>query len=248
MRRASRKMGFAPPRLRCAGMQVPYLNPPGRTAGAKGEKRLGDALKPIRDEVTAFRWFQHPTLPADLVGPLTLVLPPKVILDGELLVWDTGRGRCSFSLLQSRLTAGRRLATVADQHPAHLVAFDLLRDGRGTELLDQPLGVRRAKLQRLLRAAPPQVVLCPQTQDHAVALGWLADFGVAGIEAKQTDERYRVGSRAWTKVRARETAEYVVGGVTGSVQRPATLLLGRFDGTGVLRYRVNASHPGGAPA
>ena len=60
---------------------------------------------------------------------------------GELLVWDAERGRCSFSLLQRRLTAGRGLTNVVRQHPAHFVAFDVLRDGRGVELLDQPLTV-----------------------------------------------------------------------------------------------------------
>jgi hypothetical protein len=46
--------------------------------------------------------------------------------------------------LQRRLTAGRHLAEVVRDHPAHLVAFDLLRDGRGIEVLDQPLATRRA--------------------------------------------------------------------------------------------------------
>ena len=50
--------------------------------------------------------------------------------------------------VQRRLTAGRRLPEIVRQHPGHFVAFDLLRDGRGVELLDQPLTVRRAKLAR----------------------------------------------------------------------------------------------------
>ncbi|AEV86808.1 ATP dependent DNA ligase [Actinoplanes sp. SE50] len=181
----------------------------------------------------------------DLVGPLTAALPPRAVLDGELLVWDPDRGRCSFGLLQRRLVAGRRIAEVSRKHPAHLVAFDLLRDGRGTELLDQPLSVRRAKLERMLRTAPPQLVLCPQTAVPAVARGWMQDLGTAGIEGvviKKIDERYRPGTRSWTKVRTRDTAEYVVGGVTGTVDHPVTLLLGRYDRTGTLRY-TGQTHP-----
>src|SRR5262245_56490470 len=81
----------------------------------------------------------------DLVDPLTKVLPAKAVVDGEVIVWDTGQGRCDFSRLQRRLIAGRALVDEARRHPAHFVAFDLLRDGRGTELLDQPLARRRAE-------------------------------------------------------------------------------------------------------
>jgi ATP-dependent DNA ligase len=184
-------------------------------------------------------------LPADLAGPLAAALPPKAVIDGELLAWDVDRGRCSFSLLQRRLTAGRRIAEVASRYPAHLVAFDILRDGRGTELLDQPLSVRRAKLERLLRAAPAQLVICPQTTDHAVAQTWLRELTTAGIEGviiKRINDHYRPGTRSWTKVRARESTEYVVGAVTGTLQHPTTLLLGRFDDAGVLRY-TGRTHP-----
>lgn len=140
----------------------------------------------------------------DLVNPLVELLPARTVLDGELLVWDTQRGRCSFTLLQHRLTAGRRLPEIVRKHPAHLVAFDLLRDGRGVELLDQPLSTRRTKLERLLRGAPPQIAVCPQTDDREVALGWLRDLGVAGVEGiviKPAASIYRPGAHLWTKVR-----------------------------------------------
>ena len=181
----------------------------------------------------------------DLMGPLASALPPKTVLDGELLVWDTARGRCSFSLLQRRLTAGRRLSEVVERFPAHLVAFDLLRDGRGVELLDKPLNTRRAKLDRLLRDAPSQFAVCPQTTDRTVAQDWLRDLGIAGVEGvviKPISSRYRLGAKMWTKVRIHETAEYVIGGVTGSLEWPVTLLLGRFDDCGTLRY-TGQTHP-----
>jgi ATP-dependent DNA ligase len=181
----------------------------------------------------------------DLVLPLTACLPARAVLDGELLVWDVERGRCSFSLLQRRLTAGRNLPEVVRKYPAHLVAFDLLRDGRGVELLEQPLAARRRKLQRLLNGAPLELAVCPQTSDRDVALGWLRDLGVAGVEGvviKQADSRYHPGTGLWTKVRARETTEFVIGGVTGALDRPVTVLLARFDSRGTLRF-VGQSHP-----
>lgn len=54
--------------------------------------------------------------------------------------------------------------------------------------------------------------------------------------AKPAAGRYQPGGAGWMKVRSRTTAEYVIGGVTGSVAWPVSLLLGRFDGWGVLRY------------
>jgi ATP-dependent DNA ligase len=181
----------------------------------------------------------------DLHDPLTAALPPTSVLDGEVLVWDTDHGRCTFSLLQRRLTAGRRLAEVVRQYPAHFVAFDLLRDCRGVELLDQPLTTRRAELERLLRQAPPPLAVCPQTDDPDVAHGWLSELGVAGVEGvvvKPVGGRYQPGVAGWTKVRATVTADYVIGGVTGSLAWPASLLLGRFDDRGVLRY-AGQTHP-----
>jgi len=181
----------------------------------------------------------------DLLAPLAATLPPRTVIDGEILVWDTERGRCSFSLLQRRLTAGRRLTDIAGRFPAHLVAFDLLRDGRGVELLEQPLTVRRAKLERLLRATPTQIAVCPQTASRSVAQAWLDDLGVAGVEGvvvKPANGHYRPGSPVWTKIRTRNTTEHVIGGVTSTVERPATLLLGRFDDGGVLRY-TGRTHP-----
>jgi ATP-dependent DNA ligase len=181
----------------------------------------------------------------DLVEPLTAVLPPRAVIDGEIIVWDSVRGRCDFSSLQRRLIAGRALDQQIRRHPVHYVAFDLLRDGGGAELVDQPLSQRRGKLERLLAGAPAQIAVCPQTGSLAVAQDWMSQTAVAGIEgvvAKPVNGRYRPRRAGWTKTRARTTAEYVIGGITGSLARPASLLLGRLDGGQVLRY-LGQTHP-----
>ncbi|MFF9113902.1 ATP-dependent DNA ligase [Streptomyces sp. NPDC014805] len=63
-------------------------------------------------------------------------LPDGLVLDGELVVW-TGEGM-SFEALQRRAAAGHRSAPIlAQELPAHLIAFDVLQaDGR--ELLHAP--------------------------------------------------------------------------------------------------------------
>jgi ATP-dependent DNA ligase len=164
-------------------------------------------------------------------------LPLGTTLDGELIAW--AGGRTDFALLQARVTAGRQLAAFVRRHPAHFVVFDLLRAPGGESLLDRPLFERRDRLARLLQGAPPELVLCPQTTDADEASEWLrtwGDVGVEGVMIKRRDGRYEPGRRGWHKIRAYRTVETVVGGVTGAVNDPGTLLVGRFDARGRLRY------------
>ncbi|MFC7547350.1 ATP-dependent DNA ligase [Plantactinospora sp. GCM10030261] len=170
----------------------------------------------------------------DLAGVVADTLPPGVVLDGELVVWDGER--TSFARLQQRLSAGRRVTDLARRYPAHLVTFDLLEVPTDGPLLDRPLAERRLLLGRLLAGLPPPLTLCPQTTDRDEALGWLADWSPAGVEGlmvKAAAGRYQPGRRAWGKYRYRTTTEAVVGGYTGALD---TLLYGRYDETGRLRY------------
>ncbi|MFI5476634.1 hypothetical protein ACIA6D_41465 [Streptomyces cacaoi] len=52
---------------------------------------------------------------------------------------------------------------------------------------------------------------------------------------KGAEQAYHMGKRAWMKVRARTTAEAVIGAVTGTTTSPSTLLLGLSDASGRLR-------------
>ncbi|WP_278045043.1 ATP-dependent DNA ligase [Krasilnikovia cinnamomea] len=181
----------------------------------------------------------------DVCAALAEHLPAGVILDAELVCWDMARGRTAFADLRRRITAGRGLAAEVAQRPVHLVIFDLLRDGRHRELLDQPLAQRRRRLQRLLSGAPPQLALCPQTTDPDLVQAWFTDYAVAGIEGlvvKDSGKPYRPGAVGWKKVRRKTTTEMIIGGVTGTATNPSSLLLGRYDTRGRLRL-VAQSHP-----
>lgn len=84
------------------------------------------------------------------------------------------------------------------------MAFDLLQDVRGRELLDHPLSHRRRRLERLLTSAPPQLPICPQTGDEHTARAWSADWSTTGIEGlvvKKQGGTYRPGKIGWTKVK-----------------------------------------------
>ncbi|MEU8265445.1 ATP-dependent DNA ligase [Micromonospora sp. NPDC048999] len=180
----------------------------------------------------------------DIVRAVRAAVPAGVVLDGELIVWD--RGRTNFAQLQRRVTAGRDLLRLARERPAHYVLFDLLADADGQVVLDLPLAQRRARLERLLIDAPAQLTVTPQTADMRQVADWLLHWtvaaGIEGVVSKRLDGRYAPGRRGWSKFRTRIVTEAIVGGVTGGISRPETVLLGRFDRRGRLRY-TGRSHP-----
>ncbi|MEV0991661.1 ATP-dependent DNA ligase [Streptomyces sp. NPDC049949] len=170
-------------------------------------------------------------------------LPEGLVMDGELVVWDTATGRLSFEALQRRAAARGRTATaLAAKTPAFFIAFDALQID-GTELLALPYAERRRRLEVLFaaRALTSPWTLCPMTTDPATAQQWWDDWtdisGVEGLVVKALNQRYRPGSRssAWTKIRRRNSTEALIGAITGTLARPQLLILGRQDATGRLR-------------
>lgn len=53
----------------------------------------------------------------DLAPVLAARLPVDLVLDGELVCWDPKAGRLDFAGLQARMTAGRRIRSVAERRP-----------------------------------------------------------------------------------------------------------------------------------
>ncbi|MFF4205594.1 ATP-dependent DNA ligase [Streptomyces sp. NPDC001668] len=166
-------------------------------------------------------------------------LGQALVLDGELVV--AHEGRLHFGELQRRARRrGRSAVQAAADRPANLGVFDVLEQ-RDTVLVDHPYRERRALLEDLIDreilVAP--FTLIPATGDRSTAQGWLdpawGAVGVEGCLVKGLDQPYQQGKRGWVKVRSHTTAEAVIGGVTGTVTRPLTLLLARYDQSGELR-------------
>jgi ATP-dependent DNA ligase len=113
---------------------------------------------------------------------------------------------------------------VTDRHvfPVHAAAR---RDLRGL-----PLSERRNRLTALMQTCRPPLQQVPFTLDHGQAAQWLRDYaaahiGIEGLVLKRVDEPYVGGVRRWSKLRHRDTAEVLVGAVTGSVEQPARLIV-----------------------
>ncbi len=168
----------------------------------------------------------------DVQVALAAQLTTDCVLDGELVVW-TGN-RLDFDALQQRnvntaTTVRRRLAPA---QPASFVAFDLLAVG-DVDIRPMRWTVRRQRLEALATNWVPPLQLSPVTADVDEAREWLDAFkssGVEGLVVKGASSRYQPGRREWIKVKFRDTVDVIVGAVTGSLQRPEVLVVGRYRG------------------
>lgn len=152
-------------------------------------------------------------------------------LDGELVALDE-QGRSSFQLMQQRELRGRRPAM-------QYFVFDLLHlDGR--DFRRQPLGRRRAALERLLGRGDGTVWPSPVFDvTPAELMDAVREKGMEGIVAKRRGSFYEPGRRsgAWLKCRLAREQEFVIGGFTapkGSRTHFGSLLIGYYEGERLL--------------
>ena len=158
----------------------------------------------------------------------------QAYLDGELCAVRPD-GTTSFANLQRH-----------GQIPAFLVyfVFDLLHLD-GEDLTALPLLERKARLETLLRHAPPNV----RFSSHVIGSGpqvyaEAAKQGLEGIVSKAIDAPYKPGTRGvWVKTKALNRQEFVIVGWTDPEGgRPAlgSLLLGYYSDDGKLIYAGRA--------
>ena len=136
----------------------------------------------------------------DVVSTLKSVRAPTFVIDSELVI--PVEEDLSFEELQLRLhPAESRVRKLSAAHPATMVAFDLLVDGKGRLLAEIPLKERRKGSRGLFHTRSPRDVerlrLSPATTDLKQAREWFRRAGSAldGIVAKRLDFGYRSGDR-----------------------------------------------------
>src|SRR3954463_3303779 len=106
----------------------------------------------------------------ELVELLAAALPPRCVVDGEIVL-VTPQG-LDFEVLQLRLhPAASRVRKLAEETPASFVAFDLLALGE-RDLTGEPFSARRALLAGVIDGELARVHLTPITDDPAVARDW----------------------------------------------------------------------------
>ncbi|MFC4105352.1 ATP-dependent DNA ligase [Micromonospora zhanjiangensis] len=176
----------------------------------------------------------------EVVAAVLANFPDRAVVDGEIVVADTGRNTLDFEALQQRIhPAASRVRLLAEQTPASFVAFDLLALG-ADDLTGRPFAERREILERALADAKPPVHLTPLTRDEDTARRWFAEFegaGLDGLIAKDPALTYQPDKRVMTKVKHKRTADCVLAGYRvhkSGDDRVGSLLLGLYDERGTL--------------
>jgi len=176
----------------------------------------------------------------ELVEAVLAGLPPRCVIDGEIVLPDFAAGRLDFEALQLRLhPAASRVRLLAAQTPAHFVAFDLLALG-ADDYTGRPFGERRAALERALADVTPPLHLTPATTDRTVAGQWFTQFegaGLDGLIAKSPDGVYEPDKRVMFKIKHERTADCVVAGYRphkSGDDAIGSLLLGLYRPSGEL--------------
>ena len=185
----------------------------------------------------------------EVVAALREQLPERCVLDGELFV--AIGSRLEFEVLQERIhPAESRISMLSEKTPAAFVAFDVLALG-DESLVDQPFGVRRARLEEALgHLHGPTAYLTRTTTDAAEAEGWFEQFegaGLDGVVAKPLGSPYAENARTMLKIKHARTADVVVAGYrlhkNSTDERPllGSLLLGLYADGGLQHVGVAAS-------
>ncbi|WP_433803595.1 ATP-dependent DNA ligase [Actinomycetospora sp. CA-084318] len=175
----------------------------------------------------------------EVVAALREHLPPRCVVDGEIIVATPDGHGLDFEALQQRIhPAVSRVTLLSEQTPASFVAFDLLALD-DEDLTRRPFSERRARLVEAVDDRAP-VHVTPMTTDHDQAQDWFVRFegaGLDGLIAKKPDLTYQPDKRVMSKIKHERTADCVVAGYRVHKSGPdalGSLLLGLHTADGTL--------------
>jgi ATP-dependent DNA ligase len=179
----------------------------------------------------------------DIAAMLRSLRANLFVIDSELVIRKGGA--LSFEELQLRLhPAETRVQKLAADHPATMIAFDLLVDGDGTLLTKRVLEERKKALEAFYGFFAEEcsfLRLSPATRNAEEAREWFRQSGgdLDGIIAKRLDADYHSGERSgMVKFKNIRSVDCVVGGFRyGEGKRTVgSLLLGLYGEDGLLHH------------
>lgn len=143
------------------------------------------------------------------------------VLDGEIVAFDP-TGRTDFSLLQTKLKSG--------ETDLYFVVFDLLAIN-GEDVRSLPLLRRKAKLERLLFNAPPNIIFSQHVENGEKCWQFAKTHNLEGIVAKKNTVYTQSRSLDWIKIKCVKRQEFVVCGFTTTIRNPtlSALVMGVYN-------------------
>lgn len=184
----------------------------------------------------------------ELVETLARQLPPRSVLDGELVVLRDGRP--DFPTLTSRIrprseAGGESIRGLASKAPAEFICFDALAVD-GVNLMESAYDVRRGALEELASGWARPLHLSPATTSAEIARRWFDEIvgaGIDGVIVKDRGSTYQPGQRVAWKIKPEHTVDVVVAGWRPHRQASPTggemvgsLVLGLYDDDAVLHH------------
>ncbi len=183
------------------------------------------------------------------VGAWGRRLPGAVVLDGEVTALDAKGQPAGFQRLQHRIHVSvpgyrsNKVQLSADDQPAALIVFDLLRD-QDDDLRALPLTKRRARLEALFQKHKPSKTIWLTEQSVGTGEALMARARKQdweGLIVKLARSPYRAGKRSpeWMKLKLQKHDEFVIGGWTapqGTRAHFGALILGAKNAAGTLSY------------
>ena len=183
------------------------------------------------------------------VGAWGRRLPGTVVLDGEVTALGAKGKPAGFQRLQHRINISvpgyrsNKVQLSADEQPAALIVFDLLRD-HDDDLRALPLSTRRARLEALFQKHKPSKAVWLTEQSVGTGEALMARARTQdweGLIVKVARSPYRAGKRSpeWMKLKLQKNDEFVIGGWTapqGTRAHFGALILGAKNAAGTLAY------------
>ncbi|HEY3141415.1 MAG TPA: non-homologous end-joining DNA ligase [Acidimicrobiales bacterium] len=174
----------------------------------------------------------------ELVDALATQPADDFVIDGEVVAFDR-HGNASFSRLQQRFGVTDEARSRHSRVHVFYYVFDLMHlDGHDTTAL--PLRTRKQLLRQGLSFRRP---LRYSAHRNGAGEAYFAEASAKnweGIMGKRADGPYVSGrSKDWLKIKHTVGQELVIGGFTepgGSREGFGALLVGYYDGDGVLRF------------
>lgn len=120
----------------------------------------------------------------------------RLLLDGEVVMYDTRLQRPVFQRVLQRVRSKRIVSTEAAHPELHLiyVLFDLLAEG-DTDWTEQPYSARHARLCSLFPEKTPQLFVTDLVPAGELLWAWVESNGWEGVVSKRLSSTYHEGKK-----------------------------------------------------